>query len=254
MAELANKEKIRSELQPLLRALLDDVQKGIANTGCRLEAAVLFGSAAAGNFIPGKSDVNTFMVFDCLGIELLTALRDIFNRHFKKLKARPVVLDREFIQHSTDVFPMEFLEWRERSVVFFGEDPLRDIDISLKNLRWEVEENLRGKRLRLIQSYFEMDSRRKRLQPFLEDTLPNFLTVFRNILRLMGKPPVIDAIPLIDSVQNETGVDLSTIKRLQQIKADKVKMNKIELDILFKGYVEELQKLTEFVDAFVVNE
>ncbi len=254
MAELANREKIRDELVPVLKALIEDVLSGVGGSGCRLEAAVLFGSATGGNFIPGKSDINIFMVFDKVGIELLVSLRGIFNRHFKKLKSRPVVVDREFVEHSTDVFPMEFLEWRDHSVVIFGDDPLRDIDISLDNLRHQVEENLRGKRLRLIQSYFEMDTRRNRLQPFLEETLPNFLTVFRNILRLIGKTPVSDAVALIEAVQNEAGVELTTIRRLQQMKVDKVKMNKAELDILFRGYIEELKKLTEFVDAFVVNE
>lgn len=250
MAELKDREKIRQELVPTLSSLLDDTLGAATETGCVLKSVVLFGSAIGKHYVPGKSDVNIFMVFDHTDLELLKQLRNVFNKYAKKLKGRPIVVDTEFVIHSVDVFPMEFYEWRDRSRVIYGENPLKNIEISRDNLRLQIEENLRGKRMKMVQAFFDMDPRKKHLQPFLEDTLPNFITVLRNILRLLGEPENRDTFSLIDAVEEKSGVSLSKMKRLQRMKVDEVKVGTKELEITFNGYLEELDGLTRFVDGY----
>ncbi len=248
MAELRNKDKIRSELVPVIQALIDDTFSAAQKAGRSLRAAVMFGSVTGKDFIPGKSDVNIFMVFDATDINLLDALRPVFDRHFKKLKARPVVVDSDFVGNSSDVFPMEFLEWKERSLAVFGENPLDAIEISFANLRHQIEENIRGKRLRLVQSYFEIGPKPAKLQPFIEETLPNFLAVFGNIVRLAGRTPQRDAGLLFDEVERVSGVTLKSIRELQNVKKGRTRLREDELKRLFEGYIAELKQLILYVD------
>ena len=250
MAKLENEEKIRKELAPVLSSLIDDTLKAGGVAGLELESAVLFGSAVGKSYVPKKSDVNIFMVFDRTDVALLKELTPIFRRYYKKLKAYPVVIDRDFIENSRDVFPMEFLEWKERSVVFFGKDPLEGVDISLDNLRLQIEENLRGKRMKLIQSFFDLDPKRGKLQEFIEDTLPNFLTVLRNILRLMCETPHRETQAVLDTVEEKTGVSLTNMRRFYCMKTDGVKIDRQESEILFKGMLDELAELTKVIDRF----
>jgi predicted nucleotidyltransferase len=250
MANLKNSEKIRPELVPILSALTDDASRAAAAAGRSLVAAALFGSATGPRYRPGKSDVNVFLVFDQVDMALLKALLPVFNRHLKKLRSRPVVVDSEFMFDASDTFPMEFLEWKESSISFFGTSPLDAADISRQNLRLEIEENLRGKRLRLVQSYFEVGGNAARFLEFLESTLPNFLTVFRNVLRLAGDAPEYEPEKLMKAIELRTGIDLTGFRRLIQSKACMMKITAGELDTVFHAYLEELDKITEYIDSF----
>jgi hypothetical protein len=250
MANLNNSEKIRPELVPLLSALTDDVARAASAVSHTLTAAVLFGSATGPRYRPGKSDVNIFMVFDHVDMALLKALLPVFNRHLKKLRSRPVVVESEFMFDATDVFPMEFLEWKEQSIPFFGTNPLDAADIERKNLRHEIEENLRGKVLRLIQSYFEVGGNAAKFLEFLDSTLPNFLTVFRNILRLAGGAAEYDPEKLMKAIEMQTGIDLTGSRRLIQSRTGQMKITPGEIETVFHAYLEELDKLAEYIDSY----
>jgi predicted nucleotidyltransferase len=250
MAELLNSDKIKSSVAPVLQGLLDDALPAVQSAGCRLESAVLFGSAASSDYAPGRSDINVYLVTDCLTLPLLKALNPVFKKHIKKLKSNPVVLDREYIAGSTDVFPMEFLEWKEQSIVFYGADPLENLEIGAENLRLSIEENLRGKRLRMIQSYFELDPRRRPMQPFLMSVLPNFLVVARNILRLLDVAVSSDKAAMIGALERKSGVELKAFKRLLRIRQDGMKAGADEAEILFKQFLAEIDALIGFIDQF----
>ena len=255
MTALVKTDGIRKELAAMLGPLAEQTIEAARSAGKTLDAAVLFGSAAGPSYVPGKSDVNIFMVFDIVDVALLNALRPVFDRWMKKLRARPVVTDRAFISGSADVFPMEFLEWKERSVAFYGENPAGKIPISLQNLRLQIEENLRGKRLRLIQASLEIGSKPAKFQPFLESTLSTFATIFRNILRLAGSPAAGAGDPdsVIAGVESLAGFKLSAFRELAAMKKSKTKAPAGKLETVFQSYLTELDSLTEFVDKMEVG-
>lgn len=248
MAELLNKERIKSVLHPILQPLLDDTLA--AASGAALQSAVLYGSAVAADYAHGRSDINVYFVFDKVDLPLLKSLRDVFKKHYKKMRSNPVTLDEEYIKDSTDVFPMEFLEWKENGLVFYGRDPLAALEISSANLRLSIEQNLRGKRLRMVQSFFEMDPRRGRMMPFLFSVLPNFVVVARNMLRLMDVAVTSDKSAMLGALERKTGVELTAFKRLIQVKADDLRVGTAEAEIMFKQFLEEIDALIMFIDRF----
>lgn len=250
---IENEGLLRPFLVPILNALLDDTLTAADKTECSLVSAALYGSAAGGDFVEKKSDVNVLLIFDRVDLDLLNALRAVFKKHFPKLKAYPVVTDREYIIDSTDVFPMEFLEWKERNILIYGDDLLKDVEISLKNLRLEIEENLRGKKLRLIQSYFEIPPGKGRIQDFIEATMPNFIVAFRNLLRLSNAPIPEDTQGVFREVGRLAGVRLSNFNRLHHIKSQGLRIKPPETEILFKGYLQEIDAIIEYVDGFDSN-
>lgn len=247
---ISNEEKLRASLVPILKNLIDDALIAADKTGCSLLSAALYGSAVGEDFVEKKSDINVLLVFDKIDLDLLNALRGVFKKHLPKLKARPVVIDREYIGGSADVFPMEFLEWKERNILIYGEDLLTGIDISLENLRLEIEENLRGKKLRLVQSYFEIQPGKGRIQDFIEATMPNFIVAFRNLLRLCNVPIPGDTKDVFREVGELAGTRLSNFNRLFHIKSQGIRIKPPETELLFKGYLQEIDSVIEFVDRF----
>lgn len=249
MAALLNESRLKPFLVPILGELIDDVAAA-ASGRAALECAALFGSGVTADFVPKKSNVNVLLVFDSAGFDLLAALKPVFKKHNPKLKANPVVIDREYIANSTDVFPMEFLEWKERHVVIFGEDLISGIDVSTANLRREIEENLRGKKLRLMQSFFEIPVEKGKIQDFLEFTLPNFTVVFRNIIRLTGATPSQDTAEVFREAAKITGAHLSTFIRLRQIKTQSLRIKPPETELLFKGVLAEVDSVIRWIDKY----
>lgn len=250
MTNLKNTEKIRPEIVPILSDLTQDAAMAASHVGRRLVAAALFGSATGPRYRPGESDINVFMVFDKVEMSLLRALAPVFSRHLKKLRSRPTVVDSEFMFDSYDVFPIEFLEWKESSVTFYGVSPLEATEISQAHLRHEIEENLRGKQLRIIQSYFETDGNSAKFLEYLESIFPNLMTVYRNILRLAGDAPEYDVEKLLKAIEMRTGIDQTGYRRLARLKAGLLKLTAAELEPVFKECFEELEQITEYMDSF----
>lgn len=250
MPRLLNEDRIRRDILRPVGRLVNDVSDVAAGAGAQLRSALLYGSVVGKHFVPGKSDVNILLVFDKVGLDLMRKLRGVFRNYTKDLRGHPVVLDMEYIEDSRDVFPMEFLEWKERHILILGDDFLSGLEVSLDNLRHELEENLRGKKLRLIQSYFEMEGRREGLQGFLQTTLPGFLVYIRNILRLINFPVSDDVPAMLTLLEERTGLKVSSVRRLYQCRAERIKLGAAEAELLFSGYLKDVDGLIEYVDKF----
>ena len=121
--------------------------------GDRLLGAVLYGSAAAGDFHPDHSDVNVAFTFRTLGAPELEALRPLHDSWSKRRVTRPLLMSRETLDRSLDVFPLEYLLIREHHETLFGEDHFRGLVIDLGELRDQVERTLRAQEMGLAWTY-----------------------------------------------------------------------------------------------------
>ncbi|MGE5175145.1 MAG: hypothetical protein ACM3JJ_02115 [Hyphomicrobiales bacterium] len=124
--------------------------------GDRLIAAVLYGSAAGGEFHPEHSDVNVGFVFSALGSDELTALRGAHESWTERRVVRPLLLSRKSLDQSHDTFPLEYLLIRERHRTLHGPDLFASIPIERTALRAQVERVLRAQELGLSLSYVAM--------------------------------------------------------------------------------------------------
>ena len=84
---------------------------------------------------------NLLAVCNTLDFESLRKLKDI--------KEIPFFLTKEEIIDGIDVFPIEFLNIRQHHKILYGEDFLKDIEISKKDLRHQLEFEFRSKLIHL---------------------------------------------------------------------------------------------------------
>jgi predicted nucleotidyltransferase len=134
------------------------VSAAVEVVGDRLVGASLYGSAASGEFLPALSDVNVAFVFSAMGARELEALRKIHRRWERGRVTRPLLLTREGLRRSLDVYPLEFLLIRESRVTLHGEDCFAGIEIERGALRAAVERVLRGQELALAWTYVALTS------------------------------------------------------------------------------------------------
>ena len=157
--------------------------------GDGLVSVVLYGSAAAGEFIENHSNVNILIVLHTTDLSTLELSRKLVHKCLAS-RIEPLFLSREFLLNSGDVFPIEFLDMKENHDCLYGEDILKDINVDLANLRFQCEQELKSKIILLKQQYLKINPQdRTSLGLLLSKNVTSAMHIFRNLIRLKGQPP-----------------------------------------------------------------
>jgi hypothetical protein len=115
--------------------------------------AILYGSGARGDFVPGHSDINLMLILDDIRPATLRALGPAFAGWRKESPEPPLLIGRGEWREAADTFPIEITDMRAACRVLRGTDPLAGLVVQPTDLRRAVERELRGKLLRLRQGY-----------------------------------------------------------------------------------------------------
>ena len=150
----------------------------------KLFSAILYGSAAAGDFVPQTSDYNVLLVVDGLGAAELDALSKPVAQWSKGGHRPPLLFTRGQLRASASVFPIELLDMRQSHRRLFGEDVLADMTIGREHLRLQLERELTEKLLTLREGYLLTKGRSKQVVRLLASSVTGVLVLFRAALRL----------------------------------------------------------------------
>ncbi|MGH9948989.1 MAG: hypothetical protein ACRD6X_17600, partial [Pyrinomonadaceae bacterium] len=129
---------------------VDDVK---ATHGKNLAAVILYGSAAAGDFIPKHSDYNILIALQKIGPKDLRQAYACMREWNRMGHPVPVYFTVSELQNAADVFPIEFHQMTVAHKVLYGVDVLADLKISDAFLRHQTEYELRSKLIQLRRQY-----------------------------------------------------------------------------------------------------
>ncbi|HEV8148836.1 MAG TPA: nucleotidyltransferase domain-containing protein, partial [Gemmatimonadales bacterium] len=87
----------------MVTPLLEGIDRELGTT----YSAVLYGSAARGEWQPGLSDVNLLLVCDSLRPEALRRLGATFDSLRRERQPPPLLVERDEWRRAVDVFPIE---------------------------------------------------------------------------------------------------------------------------------------------------
>lgn len=155
--------------------------------GDALVSLIIYGSAAGPSYIPDQSDINVMLVLSDAGVSRLRQYAPIYEQWRGRRFTAPLLVTREYLRSSADVFPMEFLDIKEQHLALFGEDVMGSLEIDLSNLRYQCEEQVKGQLVRLRGALVEAEWRAEVTEKVLVMALASLLPVFRAILRLRGQ-------------------------------------------------------------------
>src|SRR5262249_24950905 len=96
----------------------------------------------------------------------------------------PLLFDWDQLRNSSDAFPIELADIRQSRKVLAGEDPFVDVTIDNRNLRLQLDRELKGKLLALRSRYLATQGRGERIERLMTGSLSTFLVLFRAALRL----------------------------------------------------------------------
>lgn len=214
--------------------------------GGNLKSVFLYGSIASGEFFPAKSNLNFLIVLDKLDPLTIARLSERSSKWAKKFKVEPLFLTRKEIMNALDAFPMEFMEMKDKHILIYGDNIFRKIKISLKDLRLQCENNLRGKLILLRQGYLH---ERKNVRELLVQSANAIAVLLRSILRLKKDKIPLKREEVIEQACAEFDLDPQPFLKVQKLRREHSFWKKKEMHFIFQNYIEELEKLSEKVDS-----
>ena len=213
--------------------------------GTQLVSVVIYGSAASGEFVERHSNLNVLIVLKNAGLEDIKKAPGLMAK-YRLIK--PLFMTEEYINSSTDVFPIEFLDMQENYSVLYGKDVLKDIKVDTRNLRFQCEGELKAKLISLKHMYMTVNRNKEALRQLLLKSFTSILHIMRNILRLKGKKPAYKKEELLKEISGEFSVDISIWQKILQAKKREIKLRGQEIETIFSGFVNDLEKVAALLD------
>jgi len=216
--------------------------------GRNLRSIILYGSMAKGEESGKHSDYNLLIILEKVGFEDLRALKGSMAEWLRAGNHPPLLFARSVFEKSTDVFPIEFLDIKDNRRVLYGEDPFSGLAILDTNLRHECEFELKSKLLKLRQGYMSCHDNPRQIEHLMSGSISPVLTVFRHVLRLLGKVPPArkrDALPMLAEF---AGVDAAVFEAVLNIKHGDKKAAGNDMSSLMCDYLREIEKVISVVD------
>lgn len=154
-------------------------------------SAVVYGSAARGEYLPGVSDVNLLLVAGTLSTETLRGLAPALTVLREEGGTPPLLAERAEWTRAADVFPIELTDMGLARQVVRGPDPVAPLRVEPRDLRHALETELRGRLLRLRQAYAASADDPEALAAVGTRSIASVLTLVRCLLVLSGRtvPP-----------------------------------------------------------------
>jgi hypothetical protein len=222
-----------------------------AASGENLQGVILYGSAADGEFHPDFSNVNLLCILRETSFATLTAMAAAVEWWTRQKRRAPLVLTREELERSTDVFSIEFLDMQQRHRVLLGEDVLGGLHIPMHLHRAQLEYELREKLILLRERLLLAAGNKKQLWELLLGSSSTFTTLFRHALIALGDTPPKGKREVVKTLAARIPFDASALLQLLDVREHKAETKQLDVADVFTRYLAAVQQVTAAVDKML---
>jgi hypothetical protein len=149
----------------------------ISRTDGNLKSVMLFGGVARNDYNKGRSNVNVFMVFDHVDLEVLNQLVTPTQSAMGTCKLSPFILTTGEVGPASSVFAVKLFDIQAHHILLYGEDLVKALQFSDKHLAFISEQELRNQLTRMKFYYLQHFNVPERLTPRI---LNGFTTLLVN--------------------------------------------------------------------------
>jgi predicted nucleotidyltransferase len=233
------------------KLISDFVNRLRAAAGTNLRSVILYGSAAAGDYIPDYSDVNLLCVLGDASFASIRALAATVTWWTKQKHRVPLLMSEEELRRSADVFSVEFLDMKQSYRVLWGEDALKGLAIPMRFHRAQVEYELREKTILLRQRLLMVAGDAAAMWELLLRSVPAFATLARHALIALGETGAASKREAVEKLAAKVGFDASAFSQLLDVRERKADRKTFDVDELFARYLKAVEQITAAVDAML---
>jgi predicted nucleotidyltransferase len=234
----------------IVQSSLDNLVEDLRSThGDNLAAVVLYGSAAAGDYVQTRSDYNLLIALNRITPADLRQAQAPMRNWQRLGHPLPVYFTVGELSDAADVFPIEFHQMEKARLVLYGEDPLKSLHFSDVNLRHQTEYELRSKLIQLRRLYIPASVSVERLAALMSDSLASFAALFRPVLMLYGKEPPISKPDCVRATVKLLYLDGDTFEQIFELREKgETLLTEVEANDLFGSYLQQIERVIEAVD------
>lgn len=218
-----------------------------------LISIILYGSGAGEDYIPGKSDLNFLITLTDRGIEKLDCALETVGRWRKRNVAIPLFMTRSYLAGSLDAYPVEFLNMRRRYRVVSGEDVLAPLAFDSRNIRLQIERELRGKLLHLRSGYLATEGKANKIRELIGASLTAFVSLFSALLCLKKLEIPNGKRDIITAAGEAFCFDAAVFLKCEEIRRKADHFSSVEVQSVFRDYLREVGHLCELIDRMDVQ-
>jgi predicted nucleotidyltransferase len=229
----------------------DFVERMRTAAGNNLLAVVLYGSAAVGDYVADHSDLNLLCVLGETSYAAIAALAPAVEWWGKQKHREPLLMSREEMRQSADVFSIEFLDMRRHYRVLWGEDVLKALEIPMHLHRVQLEYELREKTILLRQRLLVVSKNTEAKWELMLRSLPAFGTLFRHTLIALGDAGAGSKREAAVALAGKLGIDTSVFSELLDCRERKKDRKAANVDEIFARYLKLVEQVTGAVDKML---
>lgn len=233
-------------MEQKLAALVDRLKPAFGDS---LVSAILYGSAAVGDWYEHSSDLNVLCVLTQITPHELVQSEPVFRWWREQGNPPPLLLSDEEVRTSTDSFPMEFSDMRQHRRLLFGRDVIESLEVDRSFYRAQVEHELRAKQIRLRQKAAEILSNPDRVIKLMTDSVSTFCVLGRHALVLSGHEPRWKKAEVVAALEDVTRMPFTATNEILAIRAAPKQKVANDTAALFGSYLKEIGTLVRFVDG-----
>lgn len=229
-------------------AFLDDVK---ATHGKNLVSVILYGSAAAGDFVPRKSNYNLLIALNKITPKDLRNAHATMREWAKMGHPVPVYFTVDELQNAADVFPIEFHNMERARKVLYGADVLANVNISDEYLRHQTEYELRSKLIKLRRAYIPASASVEGLTRLMIESLSSFASLCRAVLMLLEIEPPTTKHEIVALTAQKFGLNGKVFERIFNIRENNYArtLDDVSANALFADYMEQIENIISAVDG-----
>jgi hypothetical protein len=216
-----------------------------------LKSVILFGSAASGEHVEGKSDYNLLVIVDKWGILELNQVAKVTQGWIKEGNPPPLLFTPDRLQASADCFPIEMLDMKQSYRVVLGEDLLKDVKVQSIHLRLMTEREIKSLKIQLRQGFIYAEGKPQKVSRLMEKTLSTSLVLFRAALRLFSKAVPAKKYEVLPAIAEFVkGVDVDAFLTIRKLKDGELKPSRANVLQLFERYMTSIVAVGDAVDNY----
>ena len=234
------------DVQELLTRYVEEIQQ---SWSADLGALILFGSAARGDFIIGRSNINLLLVVTKMSTDLLQRAGQLHKEWAKHQFIAPLLMTEEDLIRSRSFFPLEFLQMTQSHVLLAGQDPFSEEQIDATRLAWQSEQELMANMLRLRQRFIEGEGRNEAIQALLMLSISAVLPSIRGLLYVLGQSSKENDTKTLEMLPGAVDFDSSILLEILNMKKGLRSPGKHEWVKAFERYLQTLELLMQRVQT-----
>src|SRR5512139_3416997 len=208
---------------------------------------VLYGSAARGDWVAGRSDLNLLLIAEAIRPEDLVRFGAEVRGFEKERMAPPYFFTEAEWLRAADAFPIEITDMKLAYRVLRGADTIAAATVRTRDLRQSLEADLRGKLLRLRADYALYAGRPDLLAAVVASSAGSLRVLLRATLALSGQAPPAEDAALAAAVGSLLRLPPEPILTCFGRRRDPAWSCQPSL---FESYLGVVQQATRFVDTF----